>query len=452
MSKVQRDQNISAEIEVDGEVHEDGANDVSNSILPKFNSTNASSSSDKTEMVSVIDHIIKKCQDFEKTSNLTGLTNFLWSLPASQNIVLALNTNENLLRARCLVASHQQNYNELYCIIEANNFNDKENHVILQKLWLEAHYFEAQKARGRALGPVDKYRIRKKYPFPKSIWDGENKSHCFKERTRHILRESYLQEPYPCPNRKRSLAQSTGLTSVQVGNWFKNRRQRDRAAAAKNKMPSMIPACLNKFTGNSNPMNNNLNNVSSETQTQEQPKNLELLAQKTLIENATLLNSFQTNNQNPVLNSAINQLILSRILTQNSNQAHNNNNNNLQQNNEQKINKPDNKPSKISEIANNQNKNENEKDKDKTDMTIKKKSANSSSNNVTFGSSGFSSEETCSNSSKKDQISPIKKEDDQQNFNLLMETYLGLSKKSTAVKTNFASISSILGDHEETKN
>ena len=449
MSKVQRDQNISAEIEVDSEVHEDGANDAS--ILPKFNSqtnTASSFSSSDKEIVSVIDQIIKKCQDFEKTSNLTGLTNFLWSLPASQNIVLALNTNENLLRARCLVASHQQNYNELYCIIEANNFNDKENHVILQKLWLEAHYFEAQKARGRALGPVDKYRIRKKYPFPKSIWDGENKSHCFKERTRHILRESYLQEPYPCPNRKRSLAQSTGLTSVQVGNWFKNRRQRDRAAAAKNKMPNMIPACLNKFTGNSTSVNNNLNNLSSEAQ--EQPKNLELLAQKTLIENATLLNSFQTNSQNPVLNSAINQLILSRILTNpNSNQAHNNN---LQQNNEQqKINKTDNKPSKISEIANN-NQNKNEKDKDKTDVTIKKKSANSSSNNVTFGSSGFSSEETCSNSSKKDQISPMKKEDGQQNFNLLMQTYLGLSKKSTAVKTNFASISSILGDHEETKN
>lgn len=55
-----------------------------------------------------------------------------------------------------------------------------------------------------------------------------------KERTRSLLREWYLQDPYPNPSRKRHLAQATGLTPTQVGNWFKNRRQRDRAASAKN--------------------------------------------------------------------------------------------------------------------------------------------------------------------------------------------------------------------------
>jgi hypothetical protein len=49
------------------------------------------------------------------------------------------------------------------------------------------------------------------------------------------LREWYLQDPYPNPAKKRELAQATGLTPTQVGNWFKNRRQRDRAAAAKNR-------------------------------------------------------------------------------------------------------------------------------------------------------------------------------------------------------------------------
>jgi hypothetical protein len=43
------------------------------------------------------------------------------------------------------------------------------------------------------LGPVDKYRVRKKYPLPRTIWDGEQKTHCFKERTRSLLREWYLQ-------------------------------------------------------------------------------------------------------------------------------------------------------------------------------------------------------------------------------------------------------------------
>lgn len=59
-----------------------------------------------------------------------------------------------------------------------------------------------------------------------------------KERTRSLLREWYLQDPYPNPSRKRHLAQATGLTPTQVGNWFKNRRQRDRAASAKNRYTS----------------------------------------------------------------------------------------------------------------------------------------------------------------------------------------------------------------------
>ena len=44
-----------------------------------------------------------------------------------------------------------------------------------------------------------------------------------------------VPDPYPNPSKKRELAQATGLTPTQVGNWFKNRRQRDRAAAAKNR-------------------------------------------------------------------------------------------------------------------------------------------------------------------------------------------------------------------------
>ena len=80
------------------------------------------------------------------------------------------------------------------------------------------------------------YKLNLKFPLcGRTIWDGEQKTHCFKERTRGHLRESYLQDPYPNPSKKRELAQATGLTPTQVGNWFKNRRQRDRAAAAKNK-------------------------------------------------------------------------------------------------------------------------------------------------------------------------------------------------------------------------
>ncbi|PKK26742.1 SIX homeobox 3 [Columba livia] len=147
----------------------------------------------------------------------------------------AINKHESILRARAVVAFHTGNFRDLYHILENHKFT-KESHGKLQAMWLEAHYQEAEKLRGRPLGPVDKYRVRKKFPLPRTIWDGEQKTHCFKERTRSLLREWYLQDPYPNPSKKRELAQATGLTPTQVGNWFKNRRQRLRAAAAKNSL------------------------------------------------------------------------------------------------------------------------------------------------------------------------------------------------------------------------
>ncbi|KAK6638984.1 hypothetical protein RUM43_007254 [Polyplax serrata] len=45
--------------------------------------------------------------------------------------------------------------------------------------------------------------------------------------------ETYSHNPYPSPREKRELAEATGLTTTQVSNWFKNRRQRDRAAEQK---------------------------------------------------------------------------------------------------------------------------------------------------------------------------------------------------------------------------
>ncbi|THD27025.1 Homeobox protein SIX3 [Fasciola hepatica] len=179
--------------------------------------------------------IIRVCQTFEEAGDVEHLSRFLWSLPLQAGLWEVLNRSEVILRARALVAFHTGNFRELYAILERHTF-PKSSHVKLQALWLEAHYQEAEKLRGRPLGPVDKYRVRKKFPMPRTIWDGEQKTHCFKERTRGLLREWYLQDPYPSPAKKRELANATGLTPTQVGNWFKNRRQRDRAAAAKNQI------------------------------------------------------------------------------------------------------------------------------------------------------------------------------------------------------------------------
>ncbi|XP_059481856.1 homeobox protein SIX6-like isoform X3 [Neocloeon triangulifer] len=172
------------------------------------------------------------CQTLEESGDVERLARFLWSLPVANPNFVELSRTEAVLRARAIVAFHSNNFKELYHILEHYKFS-KDSHAKLQALWLEAHYIEAEKLRGRPLGPVDKYR---KFPLPRSIWDGEAKTHCFKERTRSLLREWYLQDPYPNPTKKRELALATGLTATQVGNWFKNRRQRDRAAAAKNRL------------------------------------------------------------------------------------------------------------------------------------------------------------------------------------------------------------------------
>uniref|UniRef100_A0A1I8EDP1 Homeobox domain-containing protein n=1 Tax=Wuchereria bancrofti TaxID=6293 RepID=A0A1I8EDP1_WUCBA len=183
------------------------------------------------------EQIVKICEQLEDAGNIERLAAFLWSISHQQHtdeVTTVLRNHESVLRARALVCFHMGNFQEMYRILESHKFTNG-SHSKLQAMWQEAHYQEAEKLRGRPLGPVDKYRVRKKYPMPRTIWDGEQKTHCFKERTRSLLREWYLQDPYPNPSKKKELASKTGLTAMQVGNWFKNRRQRDRAAAAKNK-------------------------------------------------------------------------------------------------------------------------------------------------------------------------------------------------------------------------
>ena len=192
--------------------------------------------------------VARVCETLEESGDVERLARFLWSLPVNPQAREVLNEHETVLRSRCLVAFHSGDFKELYRILENHKFT-KTSHGKLQAIWLEAHYQEAERLRGRPLGPVDKYRVRKKFPLPMTIWDGEHKTHCFKERTRYLLREKYLQDPYPNPAKKREMAHATGLTPTQVGNWFKNRRQRDRAAAAKNKLGGVGWVCFGGGVG-----------------------------------------------------------------------------------------------------------------------------------------------------------------------------------------------------------
>lgn len=115
------------------------------------------------------------CEVLQQGGNIERLARFLWSLPGCEQ----LHKNESVLKAKAVVAFHRGNFRELYKIIENNQFSEH-NHPKLQQLWLKSHYIEAEKLRGRPLGAVGKYRVRRKFPLPRSIWDGEETSYCFK--------------------------------------------------------------------------------------------------------------------------------------------------------------------------------------------------------------------------------------------------------------------------------
>lgn len=224
-------------------VASDSANHSAGGFINK-----TSSESNKTSMYlkepTVSDFLSKKppsfspeqvtciCETLQQSGDIKKLARFLWSLPPNE-------CHEGVLRARAVVAFYKHAFHELYAILESHTF-DAKYHNELQKMWYDAHYEEAAKIRGRKLGAVDKYRLRKKFPLPKTIWDGEETVYCFKEKSRNALKESYARNKYPTPDEKRNLAKRTGLTQVQVSNWFKNRRQRDRTPQQRRCVPFRV--------------------------------------------------------------------------------------------------------------------------------------------------------------------------------------------------------------------
>ncbi|MEQ2223932.1 Homeobox protein six2 [Ilyodon furcidens] len=176
-------------------------------------------------MIFTAEQIICMCEVLLRGSHIDRLASFLCTLPPSS----CLGELESVLKAKAAVAFHQGRFSDLYTLLEGFPFSPC-SHRFLQQLWLQAHYAEAERQRGRPLGAVGKYRVRRKFPLPQTIWDGEETSYCFKEKSRSMLKAWYHRKPYPSTQEKRELAAATGLTSTQVSNWFKNRRQRDRTS------------------------------------------------------------------------------------------------------------------------------------------------------------------------------------------------------------------------------
>lgn len=140
------------------------------------------------------------CNILQQRRSLDDLTRFLGSLTPAE----LLRDGEELAKARALVSYHQGDFAQLFSILAGHSF-EHSSHAQLQQLWYKAHYAEAQKVRGRPLGAVDKYRLRRKHPLPETIWDGEETVYCFKEKSRQALKMSFVANRYPTPEEKKVL-------------------------------------------------------------------------------------------------------------------------------------------------------------------------------------------------------------------------------------------------------
>ena len=139
--------------------------------------------------------------------------------------------NDELLRAKCALLYQKKTklaISQLYNILNTNQFA-AEHHKFLQQLWHNAHYLEEEMRIEfkRPLGAVDKYRIRKRWPPPSTIWDGEPTKKGYRIRSREIMKNYYDKNKYPSLEDRRVLAYHCQLNMEQVKNWFKNRRKRE---------------------------------------------------------------------------------------------------------------------------------------------------------------------------------------------------------------------------------
>ncbi|KAI6233559.1 Homeobox protein SIX1-like [Aphelenchoides fujianensis] len=169
-------------------------------------------------------YVKQMCEEVENCKDLSLLRCLLEKLSQTK-----FHKTDCVLKAQCVLLCEQNEFKELYKLIEEHPF-PIEYHKQLQDIWNAAHYKETEKTRSRDLDPVTRYRVRRKHPFPRTIWDGEGTSYCFKKRDRKILKEAYIRNNMPSQADKQALAQRTQLSITQVSNWFKNQRQRARQA------------------------------------------------------------------------------------------------------------------------------------------------------------------------------------------------------------------------------
>lgn len=181
--------------------------------------TNLSTQLQSPDQLLYLCEVVQKSEDYARLHHLLAYCRD--AAPPS------VQQSDTVVKCLAVLALLEGRYQDVFAILQTRYFAPR-HHARLQELWLRGHYEEAEQARGCSLSAVGRHRLRKKHPLPPTIWDGEETSYYFKEKSRRLLRQQYAENPYPSQWEKKELARRTGLTAVQVSNWFKNRRQRDR--------------------------------------------------------------------------------------------------------------------------------------------------------------------------------------------------------------------------------
>ena len=128
--------------------------------------------------------------------------------------------------ATCKKLLLTKDYRTVLTIISSSTFphNDIEE---VRQMWLSTIYALAKKP-SKPLSAVDRYRARKRHPFPPAIQHDDKILYNYKESTRTLLTTFFEKERYPTPAQKHGLAEETGLSYVQIATFFKNKRMRAR--------------------------------------------------------------------------------------------------------------------------------------------------------------------------------------------------------------------------------
>lgn len=115
-----------------------------------------------------------------------------------------------LLRLYVLQQYDRQQYENVIQLIKRFNFNEKDHHE-MQHLWDKAHINIWEQQTGKLVSSVQKFRLRKRNPYPPTIWDGDSCYYGIKQTVRDMLMEEFVKDPNPDKDKLKMISLKTGF-------------------------------------------------------------------------------------------------------------------------------------------------------------------------------------------------------------------------------------------------